>query len=208
VLIKAKPAQAAIVALALFAVTGCSQETTGIAGPATGETTLTPPAPSSTVGDQAKAPTVKKPLDASKFIADPCLVLTQTQIQTLEGSKPGTRTDSQNGPGCQWNFTSDGSAVTGVNFVPAVTDGLSQIYQQNAAKFFKDGYFEPVEIEGYPAAYNSLVEDRASGNCGLAVGISDQILFGVLVQWRPGQEACKGALNVAKEVLHTIQGSQ
>jgi hypothetical protein len=95
-----------------------------------------------------------------------------------------------------------------VSFIPSITNGLTNVYQQNAANFYKNGYFVPVEVDGYPAAYNEIVDLRSDGHCGLTIGYSDQSIFAVLVQGRTGTDGCKAALNVAKAVLHTVQGGQ
>jgi hypothetical protein len=205
VLIRKKLTFAAATALAALALAGCSQTTAGSANPTT-------VAPSSATGSapsqsSAKAPAVKTPLDASKFVGDPCLTLTQAQQQQFEGTEPGTRTDSDSGVGCAWNFGANGSTGTGVNFVPKVTNGLTRLYEQNSAGFFKKGYFQPAEVEGYPAVYNEVADNRPS-QCGLSVGISDTTYFDVLIQGRTGTDGCKSALTVATAVLHTILGAQ
>ena len=205
-LIRKKLSLAAATALAALALAGCSQTTIGNANPTTvapSSATVSAPSQSS-----AKAPAVKTPLNASKFVRDPCLTLTQAQQQQFEGTKPGTRTDSDSGVGCAWNLGANGSTGTGVNFVPSVTNGLTHLYEQNSAGFFKSGYFQPTEVEGYPAAYNEVADNRTGGQCGLSVGISDNIFFDVLIQGRTGTDGCKAALNVAKAVLHTVQGGQ
>jgi hypothetical protein len=206
VLIRKKLCLAAATALAALALAGCSQTTIGSANP----TTVAPPSATVSAPSQssAKAPAVKTPLNASKFVRDPCLTLTQAQQQQFEGTKPGTRTDSDSGVGCAWNLGANGSTGTGVNFVPSVTNGLTHLYEQNSAGFFKSGYFQPIEVEGYPAAYNEVADNRTGGQCGLSVGISDNTYFDVLIQGRTGTDGCKAALNVAKAVLHTVQGGQ
>jgi hypothetical protein len=206
VLIRKKLSLAAATALAALALAGCSQITTGSANPTT-------VAPSSTTGSapsqsSAKAPAVKTPLNASKFVGDPCLTLTQAQQQQFEGTKPGRRVDGAYGVGCAWNFAGNGSTGTSVGFVATVTNGLTHLYEQNSAGFFKSGYFQPIEVEGYPAAYNDVADNRTGGQCGLSVGISDTTYFDVLIQARTGTDGCKDALTVAKAVLHTIQGGQ
>lgn len=199
-----KCASSAGIILTVLAVAGCSKNAP--VSPSVVTSTQSPP--SSTVSKQVVAPQVKNPLDASKFIADPCLSLTQSQQQQFEGTKSGMRSDSDNGVGCFWNFGANGSAITSVSFIPKVTDGLTHTYQQNAANFFDHGYFVPVDVDGYPAAYNELIDRRSGGQCGLTVGVSDQSIFAVLIQGRPNTDGCKAAMNVAKAVLQTIRGGQ
>jgi hypothetical protein len=95
-----------------------------------------------------------------------------------------------------------------VSFFPKIPNGLSHIYQLNAANIYKSGYFTPLEVNGYPAAYADLVDGRSQGNCGLKVGVSDQSYFDVLIQGRDTDDVCKAAENVAKAVLTTIQAGQ
>jgi hypothetical protein len=95
-----------------------------------------------------------------------------------------------------------------VAFYPGFQNGLGHFYEQNAANFFTKGYFEPLEIDGYPAAYHDIIDLRSKGNCSLAVGVSDKSTYNVLIQWQPGNDACKAAENVAKAVLTTIQKGQ
>jgi hypothetical protein len=206
VLIRKKLTLAAATALAALALAGCAQTTTGSANP----TTVTPSSATGSAPSQssAKAPAVKTPLNASKFIEDPCLTLTQAQQQQFEGTKAGRRVDSAFGVGCSWNLGANESTGTSVNFIPTVTNGLTHLYEQNSAGFFKSGYFQPVEVEGYPAVYNDGTDNRPGGKCGLSVGISDTTYFDVLIQGRTGTDGCKAAVNVAKAVLQTIQGGQ
>jgi hypothetical protein len=151
---------------------------------------------------------VKNPLNATKFIANPCLTLTQDQIQQFAGSTSGERKDSNDGVGCLWHLGDDKLTGASVSFIPTVTNGLTQIYQQNAANFFKEGYFSPLDIDGYPAAYNEVADNRTHGRCGLTIGFSDQSIFSVLIQGHPNTDGCKAAVNIAQAALQTIQGSQ
>jgi hypothetical protein len=189
VLIRKKLCLAAATALAALALAGCSQTTIGSANPTTvapSSATVSAPSQSS-----AKAPAVKTPLNASKFVGDPCLTLTQAQQQQFEGTKPGRRVDGAYGVGCAWNFGANASTGTSVGFVTTVTNGLTHLYEQNSAGFFKSGYFQPIDVEGYPAAYNEVADNRTGGQCGLSVGISDNIFFDVLIQGRTGTDGCR-----------------
>jgi hypothetical protein len=155
-----------------------------------------------------KAPTVKHPLDDSKFVADPCATLNQSQLQYFGVSGEGRRSEDSNGVGCLWSFGATGKTSVGVSFVPQVKTGLSNTYQLNAAGVYKNGYFDPIEVDGYPAVYNFVGDLRPQGSCDLDVGISDQAFFGVHVLGQPGTDGCKAALSVAKAALQTIQGGQ
>ncbi|WP_370947191.1 DUF3558 domain-containing protein [Amycolatopsis sp. cg5] len=196
----------ALAVVGLLVLTGCTQQ-----APGTASGVLTPsstaagsPTPS---GDEVKAPPVKKtPLDVAKFVADPCVSLTEQQLQGMGSTAPGSRNDLSPAVAC--HFKLGGEATAGVGFLPTITSGLTQEYQKNATGWYKTGYFEPTEIEGYPAVQANIADQRADGNCGVLVGVSDQSYFSVYLQGPAGKDACKAATNVAKAVLETIKGSQ
>lgn len=156
----------------------------------------------------AAAPRVSRPLKVDKFTADPCLSLTATQLSDFSADPQGRRVETGNGIGCQWNAGADKLTGIGANFYPKITDGLSHIYQQNAAGFFKGGYFQPTTINGYPATFNNVSDNRKGGDCSLTVAVSDQSIFDALILGKAGTDACKAAANVAKAVLQTIQEGQ
>lgn len=201
-----------VYATALAALAGCTQQTPGTAGPTTSQ-----PSASSTNGSQeptdstngaAKAPAVKKPLNVAKFVADPCLILTQQQQQEFIPARPGERNDDSISVGCHWQFGENNDISVGIGFIRDQTDGLSRIYAGNADRSYKDGYFEPTEVSGFPAVFSAPVDERKVGTCNINVGVSDQIFFGLLIQGTPGTDACRRATNVAKAAIETIQGGQ
>jgi hypothetical protein len=208
VFIHATRARATATVLAMLALAGCSKETSGSPGPSNVGSTASQLASSSPGGNLPRAPAVKNPLNAAKFISNPCLTVTQSQIQQFGSSEPGESTGSGVGAGCLWHLGQDGLTGVSVSFIPEITDGLTHIYKQNAANFFKDGYFSPLDISGYPAAYNEVADNRNGGQCGLTVGFSDQSIFSVLIQGHPNTDGCKAAVNITKAALQTIQGSQ
>jgi hypothetical protein len=203
--VRTHPTRAALTAAALCSVLvlpGCTTETPG--NPSAMSTPAAPPS-----GDSTSAPEVTKPLDGSKFSADPCSTLNAVQLTGFGISNPGKKSSDNAGTTCHWDSGSAG-ATTGVAviFTPSVTTGLSNAYALNAAGTYRGGYFVPVEVSGYPAAYNSLADDRSAGMCSLTVGISDQSIFSVFIQGRAGTDGCKAAENVAEAVLQTMQGGQ
>jgi hypothetical protein len=208
VFIRSKRARVTAVALALLVLAGCSEETPGTAGPSVSGSTTDQPTSSTSKGSQAEAPAVKNPLHATKFVANPCLAVSPDQLQQFKTSKLGERYDSGDGVACIWQLGTDGMTTGSVSFFPTITNGLTQVYKQNATNFFKDGYFSPLEVDGYPAAYNEVADNRDGGQCNLSVGISDQSIFSVLIQGQENTDGCKAALNLAKAALKTIQGGQ
>ncbi|QWF81799.1 hypothetical protein HUW46_05232 [Amycolatopsis sp. CA-230715] len=70
-----------------------------------------------------------------------------------------------------------------------------------------DGYFEPTDIVGYPAVFNSPKNERPK-NCGISVGVTDELMFTVFTIEAHEQDACKAAKNVAAAVIETIKAGQ
>lgn len=197
---------AAAMLAATLALTACSTKTpgSGSAVPSPGQASSPQqPTPSSGGNDGAKAPTVAKPLDGAKFAADPCLSLTQDQMAGFNSSDPGKRNDGV-GVACDWRLGADGEALAEVAYNPKLP-GLGHLYAQNAAGFYSEGYFEPIELAGYPAVRLDAIDARADGDCGLSVGISDQLFFTVRINGKTGTDGCKATENVAKLVLQNIQ---
>ncbi|MQA10898.1 MAG: DUF3558 domain-containing protein [Pseudonocardiaceae bacterium] len=183
-------------------VTGCSQEQDGNASPAVSET-------SSSAKSNSKAPKVNNPLDASKYLSSPCKVLTHEQSQSLGATAPGKpRTTGavaeRAGPACSW-----GNRDTGIGFQIAFMTGnkggLSDTYRGNKQGDFE--YFEPTEVDGYPAVYADGTDERADGYCALLVGISDKlaILSGTSA-YEGKQNSCGAAEKAASEALKTLKG--
>jgi hypothetical protein len=207
--------KAAIALSTLLAVTtlaACTEEATGTPTPAT---TAMPSsasngpssAPTDTNGGSLSAPQVEHPLNADKFIANPCLSLDDSQVQSFKINGPG-QVDKRIAPGCLWRAGGDSSVSISVTFMTVVKNGLSNLYNQNAAGWYKNGYFEATEISGYPAVLNDSSDRRPAGSCTLAVGITDQLFFNVLIQARAGDDVCIAANNVAVATLKTIKENQ
>jgi hypothetical protein len=202
----------------LVLAAGCSDKQAGTALPTTGTATADPtdtpseptsPPPSSTGG----APQVSDPLDATKFIPQPCTALSAASLQTLNTTKPGEPdTESpiakSSGPSCKWtsNDTPD-SRVFSVGFITGNKNGLSDTYRGGKRAF--PGYFEPTDVDGYPAVFNGLTDDRSSGACNITVGISSTLAFrsGMQADKGVGTQACDLAKQVASSVLKTLKGA-
>jgi hypothetical protein len=201
-------ALALALAVSPFVLTAaCSSVETGKVNPTatTGATpsinTTQPGAPTA----HSKAPPVKQPIDASKYVTNPCSSLTYAQVTGIGGSEAGKPGDNGSGPGCTWRVGSNFDTSIRIAYLTATQTGLSNIYALNDTGEWKGGYFEPTEISGYPAAFVSGIDIRAKGDCTFAVGITDELMFTVIVQSRAGNDSCTAAKNVSSEVLKTIQ---
>jgi hypothetical protein len=208
---------AAGLATVLLLAAGCSDKQNGTALPATGATTTNPTdvptserttTPPSSTGT---APRVSDPLDATKFLPQPCTALSAAALQAMNTTKPGEPdTDSavakSAGPSCIW--TSDDkpeSTVFSVGFITGNKNGLSDTYRGGKKAF--PGYFEPTEVDGYPAVFNDLTDDRSNGACNLTVGISETMAFrtGIDASRDTGTRACDIAKQVAAAAIKTLR---
>lgn len=199
----------AAVTTALILASGCSdkQNGTATAVPTTGGNTAPTREPGSTTPSApGGAPKVTNPLDASKFLTQPCAVLSAAQLKTFNITTPGkSNTDSTTGPGCSWS--NDDLVGYNIGFLTINKNGLSDIYR--AGKEFWEGYFEPTEVDGYPAVFHDLTDGRPTGSCQIAVGISDTLAFRAVEQSSSdrGPKACEGATAVAAAVIQTMKGA-
>src|ERR1043165_903642 len=132
------------------------------------------------------APRVATPLDATRFLAAPCSVLTPSQLREVM-LPPGTPDTDQPisiyaGPGCTWT-NSDTPSTVGFGLMTTNLKGLSDTYRGRAR--FK-GYFDPTEVDGYPALFNDVGDYRPHGTCGMTTAISDTLTFTVSERGRLG----------------------
>ncbi|MBV9844416.1 MAG: DUF3558 family protein, partial [Kutzneria sp.] len=156
---------------AVTLVAGCSAAD-GTPSPAS------PPSSSPAGGDTTAqgAPKVKTPIDTTRFQAAPCTMLTTAQTQPFTITKPGDANagTSALGPGCSWSNAATGTGFT-VEFITANPKGLSALYANKDIITKGGGYFEAATVQGYPAIFESSVDQRKEGTCGLDVAVSDAL---------------------------------
>lgn len=152
------------------------------------------------------APRVPSPLPTDALIADPCTSsLSADQVYKL-GLDPGTRSDDQTGPTCKWRSAAYSSNVVFLGPMTANKNGLSDIYADNP----KEKYFEPTTINGYPAVYADVTDNRTGGDCLLWVGVTDQLSVSVSAQILDGpnkSNPCPVVERVATAMVQHLQGS-
>lgn len=193
-------------------VAGCADKEAGTATSATTPTDSAGPntrsgEPSGPPPDGSGAPKVEVPLDATRVLSQPCAALSPAQLKAFNITKPGTpHLDGASGPGCDWR--TDEQPVPrsfDVFFITGNKNGLSDTYRGGRAAF--PGYFEPTEVDGYPAVFNDLVDGRAGGACHITVGISDTLAFAATEQAdrERGAQSCDGAKQFAASVLKTLK---
>lgn len=197
-----------------MAVAGCSGGgSTGTPAPATatsvpGSGSSAPSSGSDGSRTEHGAPKVSSPLDASKYLTQPCAVLTSAQTQGLNQPKPGkpdldSAVAKASGPSCSWR-NSDALDGFTVGFLSGNKKGLDDTYR---GKERFDAYFEETSVDGYPAVFNDTNDARDTGRCTITAGISDTQSFVVaLTGVAKGQASCEQAKQVASLVIQTIKG--
>lgn len=202
------PAVKAGLLLVAIALGGCTPEADGGDPPEKGK-------PSSD-GNQGNAPKVTNLLDPSPFLSDPCKLVDDSIVSEIGSFQPGeadvTSDAAKNliGPNCSWN-NDDYSHLLSV--------GIDTIHQKHGEPGFKgldgvyashkDGrYLEPVVVQGYPgnpAAFAGEVAKREQGDCGLYVGIADDLVFTVSVlDEKDPANACPAAAKLAGAALDSL----
>ncbi|WP_394613141.1 DUF3558 domain-containing protein [Lentzea sp. JNUCC 0626] len=185
-------------ALVLLAGCGTNGGTSG--------TPTTASQPTST-SNSAGAPKVSNPVDVKVAEAAPCGVVTAAQLQTygLSGVEGSLNTTSA-GAGCLWPGTFTPAAMSpGMIILPDGTN-LESIYAKKDSTY---PVFEPLEVQGYPAAIALVVDERKSGDCELFVGVSDEraIMFSLQSEEKSKYYAdpCAGATEFANLGMTTIK---
>ena len=153
---------------------------------------------------------MEDPLDASKFLTDPCAVLTPAQLAEFGVSTPGRGdTDSKiaraAGPICTWTADTEIPSVIGVTWQSGIKKGLAHLYEVRD----RWEYFEETTVEGYPAVFNSALDNRDGGDCYISVGVSDTLTFNASETGRLDAEgACARAKQLAAAVIVTLKANQ
>ncbi len=195
-------------ATVMAVVVGCTEKAAGNPGPTGGGESSESAPPSSEESDPNGAPSVTEPLDADRFIADPCAALTQEQVAGFGFTGPGVpemegAIAEQAGPSCTWQGTVDEPGTIGVTYLTGLENGLADIYGTRE----RYEYFEETTVNGYPAVVSDTVDHRDIGTCGVVVGVSDSLTFSTLEQGDlDAVGACERAEQVAAAVIETMQG--
>lgn len=208
-----------LLGLVALAAAGCSTSEQGQPRPGGGTSTTaesttdasspapSPSGPASSDLPSDGAPKVEDPVEADRFAQDPCAVFTQAQATELGVGHPGKPRDSPLGTACTWR--NDGGGV--IEFLWADKDprGLSGPYKANKAG--KYAYFEVLpDVAGLPAVAYDVVDTRAGGRCAVSVGLSDELMFSIVLTQSHSKvgsvEPCAVAADVAGKAVRTIKG--
>ncbi|MPZ84081.1 MAG: DUF3558 domain-containing protein [Actinophytocola sp.] len=204
-----------VVCVAALGPAGCTTSDAGTPtpGPDSSESsapTSTGPSEPSSEQDTFGAPRVENPLDASRFLVDPCAVLTPAQLAPFGVSQPGEGdTDSEIaktvGPLCIWHADPEVDSTISVAWQSGNKHGLADLYRMRD----EWEYFLETMVGGYPAVFNDSIDNRDGGDCTISVGVSDTLTFdasetGVL----DADGACARAEQVAKAAVVTMRGNR
>jgi uncharacterized protein DUF3558 len=203
------------IAVAMALVAGCSDKQSGTATLATttGGTTTGPTTTKPTTTSSGGAPAVKVPLDATKYLPQPCTALSAGTLAGLNVSRPGipdttSPVAQSSGPSCIWHTDDQPlNKSYDVGFLTGNKNGLADTYRGGKTDF--PGYFEPTDVGGYPAVFNGLTEDRPAGSCNITVGISSTLSFrvGLTADKDTGTRSCDLVKQVAAAVIQTLKGA-
>ncbi|GAA5128195.1 DUF3558 domain-containing protein [Haloechinothrix salitolerans] len=203
---KLRTATATLAATATL-LTGCGGGETG--EPTTGGPTAIGPTAENgptTRASEVTAPTVSDPIEGiDKYKQDPCSMLTKAQATKLGYSAEIKRPpDQDNGPECEW-LDEDTNSFT-IVILNNQPEGMAGVYKNK--EYF--GYFEPVNVAGYPGVFGGAVDDREDGACSLGVGVTDQQVINIGGQMNLGSpdrnrpcEVMKKAAEMAIKTMRT-----
>ncbi|WP_439376565.1 DUF3558 domain-containing protein [Amycolatopsis lexingtonensis] len=191
---------------ALLVLSACGTTNGGTPVPVTSAPSAPP---SSEPADEVPGPGVPKvanPLDMTRFEQAPCAALTPAQVAGLLGADAETKPDldAPAGPTCNWE--APGRAGVGVIFGHLDKRGLTSVY---AAKGKAYPFVEPLEpVDGYPlVAYDGAGDQRARGECTVAVGTSDTQAIDISVNQSEKNIGKSDPCQAAREVTAMVLGN-
>jgi hypothetical protein len=203
---------AVLVTLSAGLATACTTTTDGTATPSTAGSSATD-APSA----DPEVPKVPTPLDASKYVGDTCAIVPQDVLTSLRYTDQGVyeaqgdSTYTKAGPSCAWKLRGEGiglSVEIGTGTRDRGAGGLAGLYNGYQNKTFIRFLERAPDVEGYPAVYFGIQDDRPKGNCGLGLGIADDLAVDVYAQGYEGQDdSCGAATQVASSIIKTLKGA-
>ena len=202
---------ASLVLVCLVSV-ACSSEKGGTATPAQTGTS------SSASSADPNVPKVSVPLDVSKFESNPCQIVSKDVLSSLQYTDPGKYyprddkvADRKAGPSCAWTLRGEGvslQVVIGAGNRDRGTGGLAGLYAAHENGTLLK-FLEPApDVEGYPAIYLDTSDRRPQGNCGLQIGVADDLAIDVATEGYQGKsDSCGAAQQVAAAIVKTLKGA-
>jgi hypothetical protein len=197
-----------LLVLAVLAVaTGCTVTSEGTPRPTSSDSANTETSADSEALPSDGAPKVENPLDVSHFEENPCDALTSEDAKELNVPATGEQSGDAIGETCHWR-NSQTRGFLSITFLSGEKRGLSSVYRE--AKEVKFPYFESIDdVEGHPAAAYSTAEEKATIDCAVAVGVTDQLAFiahVALSDANIGQkDPCEMAAKAARMMMRTMR---
>lgn len=201
-----------VFATVVLTVTGCSEARSGTPMP-TGDTVTRssaepkPSTPPSSTGSENRygAPKVDNPLDATKYLTDPCSAISPRLLQSLglpgQGKPDTDGAIGSRAPSCGWRA---GRELVSVGFLKGNENGLADLYRGHASQPY--AFWEETTIEGYPGVIHDALDSRDSGECSVAVGLNDALAMAVHELGGSGPGPCERAKTVAEAAIQTLRG--
>jgi hypothetical protein len=187
---------------ACLAIAGCSHSTGGNPSP-TPSASASASSPTST-GAASGAPQVASPLDATKYLQNPCGLLTPAQalaVANFTSTRPST---GAAGPVCNWSDDNLNSVAVGL----IQGNGLADVYR--AHQVDSTSAFQVVpSVSGYPAVITSDSASQSQGSCTLGVGLSNTVVMTLTTFFNSTSSAtnpCPVAQKAAQQAITTVKG--
>lgn len=185
---------------------GCSTDETGAPTPSQRQPQGSAELPHS------GAPAVTSAVDTGEWEGKPCDVLPSSQLSSigLKGVEAEPDLQSMNGPQCSWYSTNTGS-FGGAFLTKTPTgkppQGLSAGYANNKKNPF--AIWQEVTVEGQPAVIANEKDQRNRGECGVSVGLRDDLAYSVRVTDPDkdfANDPCVFAKKIATLAVKTMKG--
>ncbi|QFU90711.1 DUF3558 domain-containing protein [Amycolatopsis sp. YIM 10] len=191
----------------------CSGETGGNPRPVESAESAAPGG--SSAAPQPGGPKIAVPLDVSRYLGNPCELTPLAKLSAAGYTEPGepkTEDDVAKvlaGPSCHWSGAEPGVGMTVQVQTGNRDNGIGGVAGLEKAKQGRQlGFLERTEdVGGYPAFFAGQSDRRATGSCGLAVGIADDLTFTVTsLGYQGAQDSCDNSVRVAGIVIDTLKG--
>lgn len=191
-------------------VVGCSTDEAGT--PTTSRSQSTSQAQSTDDLPHSGAPAVTSPIATERWEAKPCDVLTASQLSSigLRDVETEPDTEAMNGSQCNW-YTGDlgslGATFLTNPFAGSTPQGLSTGYANSKREDWE--LFREVTVEGQPAIIGGKKDGRNEGECGIAVGLRDDLAYSIRVNDPEAEftnDPCGFVKKIATLAVETMKG--
>jgi hypothetical protein len=195
-----------MIAATSVSLAGCSAAVSGLAQPTstTGAPTSSDSSTEISTGSSIQAPRVADPLDATRFVNDPCSALTAPELTAIDAKNAVASgpVNTVGNTGCSWSGESGGGINIG--WQTAESNGLSDLYAHSGMI----AYWQPTTVAGYPAAHGDpLGDNRSLGACMISVAVNDHLYFESDYTGPNADTSCALARQAAADVIKNLSGS-